>query len=73
MRRQSFLPLRVGKSQSEVSQPLENAIIVMSFIVKQLTRREFANIDCQVIGVSTDSEFSHLAWTNTPRKFKVYE
>ncbi|KAM3960626.1 peroxiredoxin-2 [Aphomia sociella] len=30
--------------------------------------KEFANIDCQVIGVSTDSEFSHLAWINTPRK-----
>ncbi|CAG9138578.1 unnamed protein product [Plutella xylostella] len=30
--------------------------------------KEFASIDCQVIGVSTDSEFSHLAWTNTPRK-----
>uniref|UniRef100_A0A2A4K9S7 thioredoxin-dependent peroxiredoxin n=1 Tax=Heliothis virescens TaxID=7102 RepID=A0A2A4K9S7_HELVI len=30
--------------------------------------KEFENIDCQVIGVSTDSEFSHLAWTNTPRK-----
>ncbi|CAG4967432.1 unnamed protein product [Parnassius apollo] len=29
---------------------------------------EFRNIQCQVIGVSTDSEFSHLAWTNTPRK-----
>ncbi|XP_045539898.1 peroxiredoxin-2 [Papilio machaon] len=30
--------------------------------------KEFDNIQCQVIGVSTDSEFSHLAWTNTPRK-----
>ncbi|XP_059050617.1 peroxiredoxin-2-like [Achroia grisella] len=30
--------------------------------------KDFANIDCQVIGVSTDSEFSHLAWINTPRK-----
>lgn len=29
---------------------------------------DFAKIDCQVIGVSTDSEFSHLAWINTPRK-----
>ncbi|KAJ2940590.1 hypothetical protein O0L34_g6531 [Tuta absoluta] len=29
---------------------------------------DFANIGCQVIGVSTDSEFSHLAWINTPRK-----
>lgn len=30
--------------------------------------KDFASIDCQIIGVSTDSEFSHLAWTNTPRK-----
>ncbi|XP_034837206.1 peroxiredoxin-2-like [Maniola hyperantus] len=30
--------------------------------------KEFAGIECQVIGVSTDSEFSHLAWVNTPRK-----
>lgn len=30
--------------------------------------QEFAGIDCQVLGVSTDSEFSHLAWINTPRK-----
>ncbi|XP_049880851.1 peroxiredoxin-2-like [Pectinophora gossypiella] len=29
---------------------------------------DFANIGCQVLGVSTDSEFSHLAWINTPRK-----
>lgn len=30
--------------------------------------KDFASIDCQIIGVSTDSEFSHLAWINTPRK-----
>ncbi len=28
---------------------------------------EFAKRDAQVIGVSTDSKFSHLAWVNTPR------
>ncbi|XP_022706927.1 peroxiredoxin-1-like [Varroa jacobsoni] len=27
----------------------------------------FKEIDCQVIGCSTDSHFSHLAWINTPR------
>ncbi len=27
---------------------------------------EFEELDCQVIGVSVDSEFSHLAWKNTP-------
>lgn len=29
---------------------------------------EFRNIGCEVIGCSTDSEFSHLAWINQPRK-----
>jgi len=28
---------------------------------------EFQKRDCEVIGVSTDSKFSHLAWINTPR------
>ncbi|XP_066581265.1 peroxiredoxin-like [Prorops nasuta] len=29
---------------------------------------EFEKLNTQVIGVSTDSHFSHLAWMNTPRK-----
>lgn len=29
---------------------------------------EFRNIKCEVIAVSTDSQFTHLAWINTPRK-----
>ncbi|XP_054002666.1 peroxiredoxin-like [Hylaeus anthracinus] len=29
---------------------------------------EFKALNTQVIGVSTDSHFSHLAWVNTPRK-----
>lgn len=29
---------------------------------------EFTAVNAQVIGVSTDSHFSHLAWINTPRK-----
>jgi len=29
---------------------------------------EFKKLNCQVIAASTDSVFSHLAWTNTPRK-----
>jgi len=28
---------------------------------------EFEKRDCEIIGVSTDSKFSHLAWINTPR------
>lgn len=30
--------------------------------------QEFRNINCELIGVSTDSHFTHLAWINTPRK-----
>jgi alkyl hydroperoxide reductase subunit AhpC len=29
---------------------------------------EFAQRSCELIGVSVDSKFSHLAWVNTPRK-----
>ncbi|XP_067931347.1 peroxiredoxin-like [Watersipora subatra] len=29
---------------------------------------EFHSINCEVLACSTDSQFSHLAWTNTPRK-----
>lgn len=29
---------------------------------------KFRAINCEVIGCSTDSHFSHLAWVNTPRK-----
>ena len=29
---------------------------------------EFRKEGCEVIAISTDSEFTHLAWTNTPRE-----
>jgi peroxiredoxin (alkyl hydroperoxide reductase subunit C) len=29
--------------------------------------KEFQDLDCQVIGVSVDSHFTHLAWIKTPR------
>jgi len=29
---------------------------------------EFRKLGCEVLGCSVDSKFSHLAWTNTPRK-----
>src|SRR5262252_4300461 len=29
---------------------------------------EFRELGAEVLGVSIDSKFSHLAWTNTPRK-----
>uniref|UniRef100_UPI00358E2857 peroxiredoxin-2-like isoform X2 n=1 Tax=Myxine glutinosa TaxID=7769 RepID=UPI00358E2857 len=29
---------------------------------------EFQQVNCEVVGVSVDSQFSHLAWLKTPRK-----
>jgi len=29
---------------------------------------KFREINCEIIGASTDSHFSHFAWVNTPRK-----
>lgn len=29
---------------------------------------DFKALNAEVVGVSTDSHFSHLAWINTPRK-----
>ena len=31
---------------------------------------EFHDVNCEVVGVSVDSHFSHLAWMNTPRKVR---
>jgi len=33
---------------------------------------EFRDVNCHVVGVSVDSHFTHLAWTNTPRKVYTY-
>src|SRR5215831_9077251 len=30
--------------------------------------RDFKKLGCEVVGCSVDSEYSHLAWINTPRK-----
>ncbi|KAG0717063.1 Thioredoxin-dependent peroxide reductase, mitochondrial [Chionoecetes opilio] len=30
--------------------------------------KTFRKLNCEVVGVSTDSHFSHLAWNNMPRK-----
>ncbi|EHH59256.1 hypothetical protein EGM_09324 [Macaca fascicularis] len=29
---------------------------------------DFCKLGCQVLGISVDSQFTHLAWINTPRK-----
>lgn len=33
---------------------------------------EFIRIGCSIVGVSTDSHFSHLSWINTPRKVSTF-
>jgi alkyl hydroperoxide reductase subunit AhpC len=30
--------------------------------------KDFKKLNCELLGISVDSEFSHLAWINTPRK-----
>ena len=34
--------------------------------------KKFLDINAEVVGVSTDSHFSHLAWINTPRKVEAF-
>uniref|UniRef100_A0A3B5R8E0 Thioredoxin-dependent peroxide reductase, mitochondrial n=1 Tax=Xiphophorus maculatus TaxID=8083 RepID=A0A3B5R8E0_XIPMA len=33
--------------------------------------KEFHDVNCEVVGVSVDSHFTHLAWINTPRKVQI--
>jgi len=49
--------------------PLDFTFVCPTEIIAFSERiQEFRNINCEVIGVSTDSHFTHLAWINTPRK-----
>ncbi|CAL8330059.1 unnamed protein product [Lota lota] len=49
--------------------PLDFTFVCPTEIVAFSDRaEEFRKIDCEVIGASTDSQFSHLAWINTPKK-----
>ncbi|XP_023801679.1 thioredoxin-dependent peroxide reductase, mitochondrial-like, partial [Cyanistes caeruleus] len=32
---------------------------------------EFRDVNCEVVAVSVDSHFTHLAWINTPRKVRI--
>jgi alkyl hydroperoxide reductase subunit AhpC len=48
--------------------PLDFTFVCPTEIVAFSDRvAEFEKRHCQVIGVSVDSQFSHLAWVNTPR------
>lgn len=49
--------------------PLDFTFVCPTEIIAFSDRaEEFRKIGCEVIGVSTDSHFTHLAWINTPRK-----
>jgi peroxiredoxin (alkyl hydroperoxide reductase subunit C) len=56
-----------GKKAILFFYPLDFTFVCPSEIIafdKKL--KEFKDRDCEVIGVSVDSHFSHLAWKNTP-------
>jgi len=49
--------------------PLDFTFVCPTEIIAFSDRaEEFRRINTEVIGVSTDSHFTHLAWINTPRK-----
>ncbi|XP_075715213.1 peroxiredoxin-2 [Rhinoderma darwinii] len=49
--------------------PLDFTFVCPTEIVAFSERaEEFRKIGCEVVGASVDSHFSHLAWTNVPRK-----
>lgn len=49
--------------------PLDFTFVCPTEIIAFSERaNEFRKIDCEVLACSTDSEFSHLAWINTPRE-----
>ncbi|XP_029172798.1 peroxiredoxin 1 [Nylanderia fulva] len=49
--------------------PLDFTFVCPTEIIAFSDRvKEFSDINCAVIAASTDSQFSHLAWVNTPRK-----
>lgn len=49
--------------------PLDFTFVCPTEIIAFSDRiKEFKDIHTEVIGVSTDSHFSHLGWINTPRK-----
>ena len=49
--------------------PLDFTFVCPTEIIKfSESYKDFKKINCEVLGMSTDSCFSHLAWINTPRK-----
>jgi len=49
--------------------PLDFTFVCPTEIISYSDRvEEFRAIGCELVAASTDSEYSHLAWINTPRK-----
>lgn len=49
--------------------PLDFTFVCPTEIVAFSDRSaEFSNIGCELLACSTDSQYTHLAWINTPRK-----
>lgn len=49
--------------------PLDFTFVCPTEIIAFSDRiKEFKDLNTEVVGVSVDSHFSHLAWSNTPRK-----
>jgi len=49
--------------------PLDFTFVCPTEIIAFSERAEdFRKLGCEVLGVSVDSQFTHLAWINTPRK-----
>ena len=58
-----------GKWLVLFSYPLDFTFVCPTEIIKfSETYPEFKKINCEVVGISVDSCFTHLAWMNTPRK-----
>ena len=58
-----------GKWLVLFSYPLDFTFVCPTEIIKfSETYPQFKKINCEVVGISVDSVFTHLAWMNTPRK-----
>ena len=58
-----------GKWLVLFSYPLDFTFVCPTEIIKfSEMYKKFKEIDCEVLGMSVDSCFTHLAWINTPRK-----
>lgn len=57
-----------GKFQILLFYPLDFTFVCPTELIAFSDRvDEFRRLDAEVIGISVDSEYSHLAWANTPR------